>query len=110
VGDTTIVCPGSTVPTSFSERGAPKGTALWELGRTITWRFVDLPTRTRRVVDPSARGRAELDAVGPGDLVCVRSGDADRDRVWARGGWVAQPPKKEGRAAATPSRAQLTLL
>lgn len=43
LGGTVVVHPGSTVPTSPAERGLFKGVARWTLGRSVRWRFDDLP-------------------------------------------------------------------
>jgi DNA repair exonuclease SbcCD nuclease subunit len=66
VGEATVLCPGSTERTAFSEAGQTKGYARWSLaGDRGDWRFVDLPTRALRVV----KERADLDGVEPGDVV-----------------------------------------
>ncbi len=87
IGDIELVYPGATVRTAAAEGPAPKGYALWEFGRRVRWRFVDLPERPFRIV----RSIADLDAVGTDELVRV----SDRDHYAelfhacrARGAWV----------------------
>ena len=60
-----IVQPGSTERTHFSEADQTKGYALWDLGRQVRWRFVDLPARPMCTL----RHRAQLTALQPGTLV-----------------------------------------
>ena len=103
-GGVPIVYPGSTERTSGSEAGQTKGFALWSLGQSPRWRFVDLPTRPlRQVVGPPG-----VEAVQPGDLVSL---PPERLRalapaVAARGGIVALPPSAATRG---PGRRQLRL-
>lgn len=87
VGDATVVMPGSSERTSWVERDQAKGYAVWSLDRTVTWQFVDLPTRPLVVVhDP-----VDVDRVVPGAL--VRCADpALEPLVVERGGWVDGPP------------------
>lgn len=88
VGEATVVCPGSTERTAFSEEGQTKGTALWELGRELRWSFVDLPSRPRLTV----RTPADLAGVVPGTLVRL-AGPVAPEEVHARGGWLTAPRK-----------------
>jgi len=92
VGGATVVHPGSTERTAWSEAGQVKGYAIIDIGAEVRWRFVDLPTRPMRRVD---RLR-DLGAVCPGDLVrCAPA--IPRVDVLERGGWLAAPrqPRKE---------------
>lgn len=99
VGDATVVQPGSTERTSWSEAGQTKGYALWELGRTVRWRFVDLPSRPMRVVHTPA----DLEAIRPGDL--VRHGPSVTEaEVLAAGGWCA--PRRASRRQRHPTLGQ----
>ena len=63
-----VVQPGSTERTSFSEANQTKGYALWELGRQVRWRFVDLPARPMCTL----RYRSQLTGLKPGTLVRSR--------------------------------------
>ncbi len=65
VGEAQVVQPGSTERTSFSEADQSKGYAIWELGREVRWRFVDLPTRPMARVSCAA----DLHCLEPGTLV-----------------------------------------
>jgi DNA repair exonuclease SbcCD nuclease subunit len=88
VGGAMVVIPGSTERTAFNERFERKGTAVWELGSTPTWRFVDLPSRPMHLV----RTIAECDRVEPGSLVRLDRTASDpaalEQEILARGGWV----------------------
>ena len=110
VGEATVVCPGSTVRTSFAERHVPCSVAHWGLDREVSWAFRDVPSRPMHVVAEGAAGEAALARVRPGDLVRVAS-EARLRLVHARGGWVvgAARPERAPRAS-SPSSAQLTLL
>lgn len=93
-GEATVVCPGSTVRTSFAERGTEKGVAIWTLGRTVGWQFTDIRSRPMHLV----ASEAELPRVSPGDLVRVgRVGSSERAEelaraALARGGWLVGRP------------------
>lgn len=65
VGAATVVCPGSTERTGFSEAAQTKGYARWRFARTVTCSLVDLPTRALVEV----RAEADLARVGAGDVV-----------------------------------------
>ncbi len=93
VGGAAVVHPGSTERTSWSEAGQSKGTALWELGRQVTVRFQDLPTRPMRQV----RTAEDLELVRRGDLVRTSS-DALLQAAIGRGGWCLP-----GRGAGPPA-------
>lgn len=98
VGGATVVYPGSTERTAFAERFETKGYAVWDLGREVRWRHVDLATRPMVVV----RAEADVADVTEGALVKLE-GDA-RTRaveaaVFARGGWVAPWPRGVERQA-----------
>jgi exonuclease SbcD len=92
IGGATVVHPGSTVRTSFREGPEPKGYALWELGRDVKWRFVDLEDRPHVEVS----GESDVHRVGPGALVrLARHASAEVARAVAdRGAWFAyvKPP------------------
>lgn len=94
VGEATVVCPGSTVRTSFAERTHQKGTAIWTLGSTVGWQFNDIRSRAMHLVASAE----ELGAVEPGHLVRIGRGAHDelaeslaRDTL-ARGGWLVGRP------------------
>ncbi|MBX2801684.1 MAG: metallophosphoesterase family protein [Myxococcales bacterium] len=97
VGETSVVCPGSTVRTSLSERSQTKGAALWTLGAEVRWRWLELPSRPMHLV----REASDLSAVAPGDL--VRAADETLSQAaLARGGWLLgggsarpRPPEPE---------------
>ncbi len=100
-GGVPVVYAGSTERTASSETEA-KGTVRWTLGRTLSWRFVDHPTRPIR----RARTVTEAAQTRPGELVVTppRLLRILGPEVTARGGILALPN-------ATPrgSRAQLRL-
>lgn len=98
VGPAEVVHPGSSERTAFSERGEPKGYAIWGLARTVSWRFVDLPARPMRVVTTPA----EAAAVQPGDLVRLAA-DLPESDLLARGAFLVGPPRT---ALSTPRRPQ----
>jgi DNA repair exonuclease SbcCD nuclease subunit len=87
VGEAEVVFPGSSERTAFTERGEAKGVVHWTFGRSVTWEWVDLPTRPMRVVEAPA----DVGAVCAGELVHLR-GEARTIEVEAaaiaRGGWV----------------------
>ena len=88
----TVVYPGSTERTSFTEAPQTKGYAIWEWGRTVRWRFVDLPTRPMVVL----REEGDLARVEPGSLVRVQDGPRTAELVSAGmqlGGWVRAPAR-----------------
>lgn len=90
VGAAAVVQPGSTERTSLVERGQTKGYAVWELGRRVTWRFVDLPGR-RMVVVSSEAGIKE---VRRGDLCWIAPAfwTPEVERAVSRcGGWLLGP-------------------
>lgn len=110
LGDATVVMPGSTERTSFSERRQTKGAAIWELGRTTTWRWLDLPTRPMRVVGDED----DLAAVRPGDLVRTATSSPDLApeldaACLARGGFITGPPPGSPPPQPRPPRRQLGL-
>lgn len=87
VGGAEVVMPGSAERTAFSERHETKGYAIWELGREVRWRFVDLPARPMAVVDEPRH----LDALGPGTLARCATAQLEREAT-ARGAWLVGPP------------------
>jgi DNA repair exonuclease SbcCD nuclease subunit len=92
VGGATVVHPGSTERTAFSEAGERKGYAVWELSDRVRWRRVDLPVRPMVLV----RGPEDLARVEPGVLVRVdrrarQRGLLDHD-AGRLGGWVVGKP------------------
>ncbi len=97
-GEVPVVYPGSTERTSFSEHAETKGVAIWELGRTLSWTFEDLPTRPMVQVQEEAH----LSAITEGCLVGMAPRQLPR---WAEpahrsGGIVALPsarPRGPGR-------------
>lgn len=101
-GEATVVCPGSTLRTSFAERTHEKGAAVWTFGRTVGWQFTTVRSRPMHLV----RGERDLAALEPGNLVriAVSRGSAPeyaeqlaRDTL-ARGGWlVGRPAAKRPR-------------
>jgi DNA repair exonuclease SbcCD nuclease subunit len=84
-----IVHAGSTERTSFREGPTPKGYVLWQWGRDVRWRFVDLATRPRVVV----RDESDLSQVMPGTLVWLERNAASEliRGVRHRGGWLVGP-------------------
>lgn len=104
VGEALVVQPGSTERTMFSEADEPKGHAIWELGRSVTFAFIDHPTRTMRVV----RHRHELHDIEPGTLVRLRGG-LDPDEVLETGAWVAEAAWRPDTPVAREPEAQLPL-
>lgn len=106
VGPTTVVMPGSTERTSFSEREQVKGAALWELDKAPWWRWLDLPGRPMAVV----RVAEDLGRVGPGTLVRLDSADPALDAaVRAAGGWCVGPPPGTPAPAPRPPNHQVGL-
>ncbi len=98
VGPVQVVYPGATVRTAASEGPAHKGYVLWEFGRQVRWRWVDLPDRGFTVV---SRPR-QLEALRPEQLVRI-AWDADYAALFhgarARGAWVVgrgldEPPRR----------------
>ena len=97
VGGTRVVQPGSTERTAFSETEA-KGTAIWELGRHVTFAFHDHATR------PMVRVQsfADLAALTPGTLVQI-TGQVPDDAVLQTGAWLVgsgqprspRPPRRQ---------------
>lgn len=87
LGEATVVMPGSTERTAFSERDQPKGYALWDLDRTVRWRFVDLPTRPLATVHTPA----DLARVTAGTLVRAASAALEQQAL-VRGGWLVGSP------------------
>lgn len=73
VGGATVVVPGSTERTSWSEHRETKGYTVWEFERTLRWVHVDLPARPMRWVD----GPRALRDVDAGDWVRVSVDDPD---------------------------------
>jgi DNA repair exonuclease SbcCD nuclease subunit len=96
VGGATVVGPGSTERTAFSERGQTKGYAIHTVGADWQWRFVDLPTRRMRLIETEAA----LSTIEPGDL--VRAPPELHDAVIAQGGWATGRGHRP--AAREPSR------
>ncbi len=97
VGKLELVYPGATVRTAAIEGGAPKGYALWDFGRVVRWRFVDLPGRPFTVV----RGPADLEGLRDQQLVRVANREIYAELFRAareRGAWVV------GRGANEPQR------
>jgi DNA repair exonuclease SbcCD nuclease subunit len=92
VGDCVVVYPGSTERTAFSEASQRKGYAIWEFGRTVGWRFVDLDVRPMVVV----ASPDDLRAVVGASLVRVERGCSNEldHAALARGAWVSprRPP------------------
>jgi DNA repair exonuclease SbcCD nuclease subunit len=108
VGETEVVFPGATARTAAREGPEPKGYVLWDWGRTVTWRFVDLPERAFSVVqDP-----ADLFALRPEQLVVVKDGPTYRDLFFAalaRGVWVVGRHPDQERRARRPESGQVRL-
>lgn len=103
-GDATVVMAGSTERTSFVERNQPKGCALWTLGRDLSWRFVDLPTRPMVV----PRDPEHLDQLRPGTL--VRTDDAALEQAaLERGAWISGRPAGSPAPAPRPPQRQVSL-
>lgn len=89
LGPATVVMPGSTERTSFSEREQVKGAALWELTSTVTWRWLDLPSRPMAVV----AGPHDLGRLRPGTLTRLATPDpALEAEAMARGAWLVGAP------------------
>lgn len=99
----TVVTPGSTERTSWSEAQQTKGFAIWDSDAPVPWRFVDLPSRPMLHV----RRRADLHLVAPGTL--VRCPDELRHEALACGGWLAWPRAVHSRRSRQASQ-QLSLL
>ncbi|HJN72645.1 MAG TPA: metallophosphoesterase [Myxococcota bacterium] len=85
VGEALVVQPGATERTLFSEANEPKGTVIWDLGRDITFRFVDHATRPMHVL----HHRHELRELEPGTLVRLRGG-ATEEEVLEAGAWLVE--------------------
>lgn len=82
LGGASIVQPGSTERTSWSERDQVKGVALWDFAAVRPWTFLDLPSRPMvEVARPD-----DLGQVLPGAL--VRVAGVPEEEVLARGGWL----------------------
>lgn len=106
VGEATVVCPGSTVRTSFAERAHEKGAAVWTLAGSVGWQFTDIRSRPMHLIEQEA----DLAHVRPGDLVRVgRSpvGEVAEElarEVLARGGWlVGRPPAARPKPVPSPA-------
>jgi DNA repair exonuclease SbcCD nuclease subunit len=87
LGPLELVYPGATARTAATEGPAPKGYALWEFGRQVRWRFVDLPDRRFTVV----REPADLEGLQPDQLVRVANREVYAQlfhAARARGAWV----------------------
>ena len=84
VGAAQVVQPGSTERTSFSEADETKGYALWDLGRELSWRFQDLPSRPMRTL----RHPQDLVGLPPQALVRLR-GLVTRSEALQAGAWVS---------------------
>ena len=101
LGEATVVHPGSTERTAFSERLQPKGYVLWTLDGPTRWRFVDLPTRKMVVVGVEDH----LADVTPGCLVRITP-DLNttelEEEVMRRGGWLCGPPPEAAPVARRP--------
>ncbi len=103
LGSSTVVTPGSTERTSWSEAHQTKGFAIWDSDNPRPWRFVDVPSRPMVHV----RCQADLAHIVPGSL--VRCSPTLRADALARGGWLTWPRVAHARPARPPS-AQLSLL
>lgn len=106
-GPVPVVHPGCLVHTAMRDRAHPEGLAVWELGRTVRWRFVDQPGRALQVV----RTPADLGGVVPGALVQVRveEGACARDleeAVRERGGWLMARSRTSSRRKMRPDPAR----
>lgn len=89
LGDLEVVYPGATCRTAAAEGPAPKGYALWDFDREVSWHFVDLPERPFRIV----RRPEDVEAVQPEDLVRVSNREQEHyaalfHAARARGAWV----------------------
>jgi len=93
LGAATVVHCGSTEKTSFSEQDETKGYTIWEFGRGLSWRFVDLPSRPMRWVTDVA----QIEALEPGLLVGLqrdlRSWE-NEEAALARGVWLTGRPSR----------------
>jgi DNA repair exonuclease SbcCD nuclease subunit len=104
----TQVYPGATVRTAPLEGPAPKGYALWDFGREVRWRWVDLPERPYVTV----REPEDLDAIQPGWLVRVIDRERYREMFHAareRGAWLVGRGAQEPAPPRRPERAQQRL-
>ncbi|MFT6157522.1 MAG: DNA repair exonuclease SbcCD nuclease subunit [bacterium] len=99
----TVVTPGSTERTSWSEANQTKGYAIWDSDKSRPWQFIDLPSRPMVVV----RSQADLYRIEPGSL--VRCPLAFRQDALARGGLLTWPRVSHQRLAHQ-SSPQLSLL
>ncbi|GEM_PF-2214322 len=91
LGEATVVHPGATERTAFSERLQAKGYVIWTLDGPVRWRFVDLPTRPMVVIGLEEH----LGHVTPGALVRITpdlNTPAMEQEVLKRGGWLCGPP------------------
>ncbi len=88
LGDLQVLYPGATVRTAANEGPDPKGYALWDFGRTVAWRWVDLPDRGFTLLTEPG----QLEGLGPGQLVCIGRDVGDYSALFhaarARGAWV----------------------
>jgi DNA repair exonuclease SbcCD nuclease subunit len=87
VGDVEVVYPGATARTAANEGQEPKGYALWDFGRRVSWRFVDMPDRRFTVV----RQPEDLEGLQPDQLVRVANKEIYPQlflAARARGAWV----------------------
>jgi predicted phosphodiesterase len=107
-GDATVVMPGSTERTSFTEADEAKSALLWNLGRRVRWDPIDaMPRPMVRVTSPMDLGR-----VGPGTLVRVADGPqrhALEALAFAAGAWCTGRPPDAPPPRPRPPRAQLGL-
>ncbi len=103
LGSCTVVTPGSTERTSWSEAEQTKGFAIWDSNKAQPWQFVDL--RSRPMIH--VRCQVDLGHIAPGNL--VRCSPAFRPEALARGGWLAWPRAARARPLPQPNK-QLSLL
>ncbi len=108
LGPIEVVYPGATTRTAAGEGSASKGYALWEFGRDVSWRFVDLPGRPFAIV----RQAEDLEGMSADQLVRIANNEHYAElfhEARARGAWVVGRGAREAPREPVDRRAQLRL-